>query len=668
MTRTRNSKKVIRVLLLEDDEGDALMLSEDLEADNRDNYKIKHTTTLSDTIGSLLEKDFDIVLSDLTVPDSHGMETFHSLVENTNLPIIILTGDENDDISSQAIKEGAQDFIVKNNLESHDVPNAIKYAIQRHKINQSIQESNQLKSEFLANMSHEIRTPLNGIIGAADLLHKTKLTEDQKKYLRVITNSGDTLLALINDILDISKIEAGELEISPEPVVIRKFLHDIMQSVYPRANQKNVELLVEYSKDVPLSIMADSVRLEQIMINLLGNAVKFVEEGHIIVRVETKGFHENAVRLRITVEDTGIGIPEDKIQTIFDKFAQADASTTKKYGGTGLGLAITQKLVEMMGGSIGVSSTLGVGTEFFFEVQFPIVNNVSADEKADSAKAIKNLKVLVIDDSEVVLRFLSIAMEKMGIQHETIGNPEKAYEMLQNAYKGGDPFDLVITDYHMPDLSGAQLAERIRGNPDIKNIKIIMISSIGKIDADLIESKAGLFDGSLLKPVNPADLRQKIYEVCIDGADRQKQAIGEPEVLDISGNLNANILLVENEMVNQMVATDMLEAMGCKVDLAENGQEAVDMLFGNDNKSYDVVLMDCMMPIMDGFEATQEIRRQEKEKGGLHQVIIAMTANAVAGEKDKCLEVGMDDYLAKPVKEENLFLKLREYIKREKAA
>lgn len=523
MDSSITDQKTLFVLLLEDDAGDAFMMQEDLQADQRTHYNVTHVKTLAEALETLKTTLFDIILSDLSVPDSHGPETFHALLEYTDLPIIVLTGDENEKVSTAAISEGVQDFVVKNNLERYDIPNAIKHAIQRHKINQSIQKSNQLKSEFLANMSHEIRTPLNGIIGAADLLNKTKISPSQEKYINVIMNSGDTLLTLINDILDISKIEAGELEINPEPLVLQDIVNEVVQSIAPRVNTDQVNLNINFGDTVPYQIIADEVRLKQILTNLLGNAAKFVENGHINTSIETKHINGNLATLYIEVEDTGIGIPEDNLDNIFGKFTQADASTTKKYGGTGLGLAITQKLVEMMNGTIGVKSEVGVGTKFFCDIPF-------------------------------------------------------------------------------------EIAQQERSDDDQANL---------------------------------------------NGTNEHEHAHFE--------SLGAHILLVENELVNQMVASDMLENIGCTTDIAENGKAAVDMLFA-DNASYDVVLMDCMMPIMDGFEATQEIRKQEKDNSLPHQTIIAMTANAMAGEREKCLECGMDDYLSKPVKEDNLAAKLKQYL------
>lgn len=660
-------KETISVLLLEDDAGDALLLTEELEDDRRDIFKITHTTSLSETIAALDENNYDIILSDLSVPDSHGTETFETLLKEAELPVIVLTGDENDKVSEKAMELGVQDFIVKNKLERYDVPSAIKYAIQRHKINQSINQSNKLKSEFLANMSHEIRTPLNGIIGAADLLQRTDLSDDQKKYLRVITQSGDTLLALINDILDISKIEANELELYSETLNIRDFVYDVVQSIVARANEKNIELVVNYEGDVPISISSDQVRLNQIMVNLLGNAIKFVDEGYIAVHVKEIETSGSDVRLSFTVEDSGIGIPEEKLDAIFDKFAQADASTTKKYGGTGLGLAITQKLVTLMGGEIHVESTVGVGTRFMFEIPCKIVEQADREEAQKTIREIEELKVLLVDDSEVILQFMSTSLTQMGIYHLATTNSNEALKLARQAADSGSAFDVIISDYEMPGLNGIDLAKAIRSTEKTKDTKFILISTMGRLHTGEEDFGKTGADAFLLKPINAHDLRHKLYEVSITKTPLEEDknrayAAGKDK------NLNAKILLVENEMVNQMVATDMLEGLGCTVDIAENGQEALDMISFSSAK-YDVILMDCMMPVMDGFEATKKIREIEAEgDNSITQTIIAMTANAMAGEKEKCLEIGMDDYLSKPVKEEDLFNKLCQYIKKDKAA
>lgn len=528
-------------------------------------------------------------------------------------------------------------------------------------------QANQLKSEFLANMSHEIRTPLNGVIGAADLLSKTDIAREQKKYLDIITGSSDRLLGLINNILDLSKIEAGELTLQREPVIIRDLVFEIVQSVIQKTIDKDVEIITEYSDDVPHSIIADPIRIGQIFTNLLGNAVKFIDKGHIAIHIDAEPLGDDRIGLLFTIEDTGIGIPEDKLDSIFDKFIQADATTVKKYGGTGLGLAITQRLIEMMGGTIEVESTLDVGTTFTFDIPFDL--NLGKEEekdiqedKAQYLNAIKDLHVLAVDDSPIILKSISATLHKLNITHETTTDPIDALERLK---RPDNPYNVLFTDYQMPDLNGIDLAKELRNHPDTQKIKIILITAMGRMKLGIGEAENDLFDEQLFKPVYPDRILKSLYNVVTTQTETETETETEITTEDeptTQEQLALHVLLVENEMVNQMIATDMLESIGCTVDLAENGQIAVDKFSEHPPGHYDAVLMDCMMPVMDGFEATMEIRRLEQEKDRPHQIIIAMTANAMADEKDKCIQVGMDDYLAKPVKEEDLSKKLKEHL------
>lgn len=526
------------------------------------------------------------------------------------------------------------------------------------------QRANVMKSEFLANMSHEIRTPLNGMIGAAQLLRKTHITEEQGKYLNMVYTAGDTLLELISDILDLSKIEAGELNIISETVEIRKIVHEAVLSIAPRAGEKDIDLVIKYSGDVPYKISGDEGRLKQVMINLLGNAVKFVEEGYIEVLVNGNGIDNDRAKICISVKDSGIGIPEDKLKTIFEKFAQADATTTKKYGGTGLGLAITQRLVELMGGELGVDSELGVGSEFRFEIEYPVEQLENEEAFHIEASLVEDLRVLVIDDSEVSIDLMSSLLDELDISYESCMTPEKSVDILLDAKAKDDPFGMIIVDYNMPEVNGLELAEKIKDHPDLEGVKVILTTLYTKLDIENMEDETIInndcCDTYLLKPIDIETLQKAFFDTL---SNEKAKSSSEVEIdHGISEEFtNKFILLVENELVNQMVATDMLEAMGCQVDLAENGQEAIDKLESNKGK-YDVVLMDCMMPVMDGYEATLEIRKREEERGNEHQIIVAMTANAMAGEKDKCFEVGMDDYLSKPVKEEDLYVKLKEFM------
>lgn len=647
--------ETISVLLIEDDEGDAYILTEDLQSDARDHYHITLKTNMEDALRTLEGGRYDIILSDLSLPDSHGPETFKELVKKTDLPIIVLTGDENEHISIQALEEGVQDYIVKNKLQKHDVPNAIKYAIQRHKINQSIRQANRLKSEFLANMSHEIRTPLNGIIGAVDLLKKTALSGDQNKYLEIIQTSGDTLLALINDILDLSKIEAGELKIHPETIIIQDFMTRLVNSFTAKAQEKNIDISVEYSGDLPVAIDADPIRLNQILTNLVGNSVKFVEKGNIQIHIEERFKNDSDVTMRISVKDTGIGIPKDKIDTVFDKFAQVDSSTTKEFGGTGLGLAITRKLVEMMDGYIGLESELGVGTTFWFEVTFPIMKNTDHKEIISKLKDCLNLNIFVVDDQSVSRKYTTNALDKLQVKYTAIDKSSDTAAAFKRAKDKGAPYNMILVDNDIQDLDGTDFIRSLRQSEIGQDAHIVLIAKLGGLPSKSGEIHLNPYDAHIYKPFSTSDIGKLIYNL-------HKQELEHHES-EQTGMLpiRAHVLLVENEMINQMVATDMLEGLGCTVEVAENGQIALEKVQQSD-AAYDLILMDCMMPVMDGFEATKKIREFEQSAPNKKCKIIAMTANAMSGEREKCIHVGMDDYLSKPVKEQELYITLSRYL------
>lgn len=539
----------------------------------------------------------------------------------------------------------------------------IQYMRELENAQQNATKANIMKSEFLANMSHEIRTPLNGIIGAISLLQKTKVNNDQGKYLGIIHSSGETLLALINDILDLSKIEAGELNINIEPVLLKDLVHDVVMSTTQTAAEKGIRIIINYDAEIPRKLQVDPVRLKQILINIVGNAVKFVDKGYIAVNVELQKRAQHHVVVRFSIEDSGIGISEDKLEKIFDKFSQADASTTKKYGGTGLGLAITSRLVEMMEGTLGVQSEYGVGTTFWFEiplVEIPELNDALDDDE----DLLKNSRFMVVDDDPTSIAFLSKGLESMGGECLEAESAKGALAILEAEAESFRTLDVVFTDYQMPEMNGIELAEILRADHRFDHIKVILITAMS--DDDLTTSNVenliskGVLDGFILKPIDAHELRSVISNV---KSKRGGVIIGAKQDVEPAEDIKANILLVENELVNQMVATDMLEGMGCTVDLAENGEEALEAWEASPDK-YDVIFMDCMMPVMDGFEATQEIRKRESvQRGDKHQIIVAMTANAMSGEKDKCITVGMDDYLAKPVKIQDLYDMLVKHVK-----
>lgn len=508
-------------------------------------------------------------------------------------------------------------------------------------------------------MSHEIRTPLNGIIGVADLLKTTELSDLQDRYLDIIVGAGDTLLSLINNILDISKIEAGELTINPEPVSLKTFIKRIMQSISAQAKDKNVELFIKYEDDVPEKIMVDPVRLHQILMNLLGNAVKFVEEGHVSIHIKNVvrklSTKSQKSKLFITVEDSGIGISKDKQEIIFDKFSQADASTTKEYGGTGLGLAISKNLVEMMGGDISVTSEPNVGTKFSFDFECDFIEEADQDWVEKLSKAASDLNVLVVGHSDAYCSFVASTLEEHKISHKVCRSEQGCLDTLREAEKSGTLYDLVVLDYNMPDMNVEDFVSEIKSKVVAKDVKVALVFALEKLTPADEAVHEAICDETLTKPLDNQALLQAICNV-IDETKSDTEAeeveyqrlVHEKEALDLS------ILLVENEMINQIVATDMLEKIGCDVDVAENGKEALEKLYNDSDKAYDVVLMDCMMPIMDGFEATKEIRAREKD-GKNSQKIIALTASALAEEREKCLKAGMDDFLPKPVTTKELY-------------
>ncbi len=655
--------KIISILLIDTNSEDLDNLTEALRSHPHTTYDITLATSLATGINLIENARFDIILTDINFPDTEEEGIITPLLEVSNVPIIILTDAEYDGISTMALEEGVQDYIVKDQIPTADINYIVTHAILRNKIYQSICQANRMKSEFLANMSHELRTPMNGIIGAADLLRRTDISDDQKKYIDIIEGAGENLLHLINGILDISKIESGQLELSIEPVDIRKIIREVNHSVTQSANRKNTELYINYHSDIPDIVEADALKLRQIFINLLGNAVKFVDNGHIITHIEEVSKKDEQVILRFTIEDTGIGIPQEKLGKIFDKFCQADSSTTKKYGGTGLGLAITRQLVYLMNGEIGIQSTVGVGTKIWFELKLPY-KKTEEEEFRKVCAAIKGVKALVVDDSPFFCKMFCDMLDTLGINYQSETCARKGLKLLAQASMSGSDFDIVFTDFNMPKINGVQFAGKIREDNRFDDIKLVLLTSLGKLQREETqpdqEIRKDLFTETLMKPVDFKTLAIKIYDTIQNTPSRYSE-IEENDRKFIFEPLNAYILLVEDQLVNRMVITDMLEELGCHVEVAENGQLAVEMISETKNK-YDIVLMDCMMPVMDGFTATKELRKLEDKNIISKQNVIAITANAMTGEKEQCFAAGMNGYISKPVKEEALYSALLSHL------